>query len=247
MTGFLGVIQRNINAGADSIPLFEIANTYRSPGKQKHPAEERVCAIALYGKFAAKSWKDAARPVSFYDLKGIVEAVAEYAGCRELCSAKAVRSYLLPETSQEIRMWQNPVGFFGQVAPAVLRQWDIKDPVFYAELSIDKMLAPGDAPRKFRDWPRYPAVERDLSLMVRDEVRCSDLMHEIRALGGGLVSGVGLFDLFRGKRVPEGFKNLAFRVVYRSPEKTLIAEEIQKLHDRIAETLVKKYQAQFQK
>ncbi len=101
--------------------------------------------------------------------------------------------------------------------------------------------------RPFIDWPRYPAIERDLSLIVKDDVLCGSLMQEIRGLGEGLIRDVKLFDLFRGKRIPEGYKNLAFRIVYQSPERTLISDQVQKLRDRIAEILVKKYEATFQK
>ena len=65
-------------------------------------------------------------------------------------------------------------------------------------------------------------------------------------MGQGLIREVALFDLFRGKRVPEGCKNLAFRVVYQSPERTLVSEDVQQLHEKIAQTLVQKYQASFQ-
>jgi len=246
VTSLLGVIQRNVNAGADSIPLFEIANIYALPDGHKHPVEERICAIALYGKKSKQTWLDAARPVTFYDLKGAIEAVLHSAGCSEICSARVSKSYLTQASSEELRVWQTPVAFLGEVSPEICKQWDLKEPVYYAEISMEKLFAHAKRVRNFKEWPRYPAIERDLSLVVKDSVKGGDLISEIRGMGQGLIRGVELFDLFRGKRVPEGFKNLAFRILYQSAERTLVSDEVQKLHDQIAQTLAQKHQASFQ-
>ena len=247
VTSLLNVIQKNVNAGADSVPVFEIANTYMMSDQQKHPVEERTCAIALYGKKAAQTWLDAARAVTFYDLKGCVEAILKNAGCEDLCIAKVQKSYFAEGMGEEIRTWQTPLAFLGQVSGELLKIWDLKEPVYYAEISLEKLLAQSQKMRTFKEWPKYPAIERDLSLVVKESVRGGDLISEIRGMGQGLIREVELFDLFRGKRVPEGCKNLAFRMIYQSAERTLVSDEVQKLHDRIAQTLVQKYQASFQK
>ena len=246
VTSLLGVVQKNINAGAESVPLFEIANIYYSQQAQKHPDEERICAIALYGKKARATWLDPVRPVTLFDLKGIVDELLERVGCSEICQAKSEKSYLIPETSQEIRLWQTPVVFLGEVQGALLKRFDIKEPVFYAEISIDKLLKEIKGVRRFQEWVRFPAVERDLSLTVKEEVKFEELMAEVRGLGQGLIRDIRLFDLYQGKRIPDGYKSLAFRIVYQSPERTLVSEEVQTLHDKIAETLVKKHHASFQ-
>ena len=246
VTSLLDVIQKNVNAGADSIRLFEIANIYNMPDAHKHPVEERVCAIALYGKKAAQTWLDTARPVTFYDLKGTVETVLGVAGCSEICTARATKSYLVTETAEEMRVWQTPVAFFGEVSAELCKARGLKEPVYYAEISFEKILSHVKGVRSFKEWPRYPAIERDLSLVVKTSVKGGDLMAEIRGMGQGLIREVTLFDLFRGKRVPEGYKNLAFRIIYQSVERTLVSDEVQKLHEKIAATLVQKYQASFQ-
>jgi phenylalanyl-tRNA synthetase beta chain len=246
VTSLLSVIQKNVNAGADSVPVFEIANIYSMPDAHKHPVEERVCAIALYGKKAVQTWLDAARPVTFYDLKGYVETILKNAGSEELCVAKVQKSYFAEGTSEELRTWQTPLAFLGQLSEELLGKWDLKEPVYYAEISLEKLIASSQKIRTFKDWPKYPAIERDLSIVVKDSVKSGDLMGEIRGLGQGLIQEVLLFDLFRGKRVPAGCKNLAFRVVYQSSDRTLVSDEVQKVHEKIAQTLVQKYQASFQ-
>ncbi len=246
VTSLLNVIRKNVNAGADSVQIFEIANIYGAPAGGKHPVEERTCAIALYGKKAVQSWLDAARAVTFYDLKGYVEAVLTSAGCQERCVAKIEKSYFAGQGAEEIRVWQTPVAFLGEVSGELLKKWDLKEPVFYAEISLEKLMEHAQKIPAFKEWPRYPAIERDLSLVVKESVKSGDLMREIQGMGEGLIREVSLFDLFRGKRVPEGCKNLAFRVVYQSPERTLVSEDVQKVHEKIAQSLVQKYQVSFQ-
>jgi phenylalanyl-tRNA synthetase beta chain len=216
------------------------------PDAHKHPVEERICANALYGKKASQTWRDAARPVTLYDLKGYVEAILKSVGCEDLCVAKVQKSYFEEGMAEELRTWQTPLAFLGQVSAELLKKWDLKEPVYYAEISLGKLLPQSQQIRTFKEWTKYPAIERDLSIVVKDSVKSGDLTGEIRGLGQGLIRGVELFDLFRGKRVPEGYKNLAFRVLYQSPERTLVSDEVQKIHDRIAQTLVQKYQASFQ-
>ncbi|MFA5390811.1 MAG: phenylalanine--tRNA ligase subunit beta [Candidatus Omnitrophota bacterium] len=246
VTSLLNVIQKNVNAGADSVQVFEVANIYSVTDAHKHPAEERICAIALYGKKAAQTWLDAARAVTFHDLKGYVEAILRNAGCTDLCVAKVQKSYFVEGTAEELRTWQTPLAFLGQVSVGLLEKWDLKEPVYYAEISLEKLLMQSQKIRTFKEWPKYPVIERDLSIVVKDSVKSGELMGEIHGLGQGLIREVVLFDLFRGKRVPEGCKNLAFRIVYQSPERTLVSDEVQKVHGKIAQTLVQKYQASFQ-
>lgn len=246
VTSLLNVIRKNVNAGADSVQIFEIANIYGAPPGAKHPVEERTCAIALYGKKATQTWLDAARAVTFFDLKGYVEAVLASAGCRELCVAKVEKSYFAGQRGEAIRAWQTPLAILGEVSEELLKQWDLKEPVFFAEISLENLVEHAKQVPAFKEWPRYPAIERDLSLVVNESVKSGDLTREIQGMGQGLIRQVVLFDLFRGKRVPEGCKNLAFRVVYQSPEKTLVSEDVQRLHEKIAQTLVQKYQASFQ-
>ncbi len=171
VTSLLNVIKKNVNAGADSIQIFEIANIYGAPPASKHPVEERTCAIALYGKKAAQTWLDAARAVTFYDLKGYVEAILASAGCQELCVAKIEKSYFAGQSAEAIRLWQTPLAFLGEVSGDLLKKWDLKEPVYYAEISLENLVQHACRTPTFKEWPRYPAIERDLSLVVKEAVK----------------------------------------------------------------------------
>ena len=94
--------------------------------------------------------------------------------------------------------------------------------------------------------PGFPAAERDLSLVVEEGLQIGEILEEIKRLGKGLVRNVELFDLFRGGRVPKGQKGVAFRMTYQSLERTLLSEEVQRLHETVAREVSKKFGASFQ-
>lgn len=244
LPGFASVIQKNLSWGARRIPIIEAAHLY-SQGKDKPPHEENSVGIALAGKAREKNWLDSERDYNFYDLKGILVGFFEQAGIR--VSFEPVQKHLFMNPgAEQIGVSGKAAGYLGEVHPAFLKHWDIEMPVFFAEFSLEKIL-PGVASKKiYSEVPRYPATERDLSLVVAESVHSGTVEQDILQLGKGLIRRVEVFDLFCGGRVPQGHKNLAYRILYQSLERTLVSEEIQRLHSEIAEQIAKKYQATFQ-
>lgn len=242
---FCAVMQKNLSWGASSMAFFEIANLYRQQ-KNKPPAEERSLGIALCGKSRLKSRLDSDRNYTFCDLKGIVAGFLQRLGA-EVQWALAQVSFLASPGAEEILINEKHAGYLGEIPWGRLKAWDIELPVFYAQLSLENLtkILSLEVPL-YKAVPRFPAIQRDLSVVVFESVQAGRIAEDIQKLGKNLVVGVELFDLFRGGRVPAGSKNLAYRVIYQSPEKTLLAEDIQKLHADIAATIVKKYQASFQ-
>ena len=117
------------------------------------------------------------------------------------------------------------VGWGGRIEPSALDAPPWADPVFGLELRLPDEPGAPVAPR-YRTIPPFPAVERDLALVVPDAVLAADVEAAIRAQGGSLLQGVGLFDLYRGKGVPEGHRSLAYRLRFLSAERTLTDEEV---------------------
>ena len=146
-----------------------------------------------------------------------------------------------------MKVEEESVGVLGELAPSICNQWDLRSQVFFAELSIQKLVRYLPKEKKLQPIPRFPAVERDLALIVDETVRAGEIAKEIKERGKGLIRQVELFDLFRGGRIPKGKKNIAFRIVYQSLERTLLSEEVQQLHNRIAADVIQKFQALFQK
>lgn len=247
LPSLLGVVQKNISWGATSVPLFEVANLYNIPEKGAgHPVERVSLGIALYGKAREKNWADSERHYSFYDLKGSIESFLKSLWLPSPVFKPVQKSYFMNPGAEEIYIEDDAVGFLGEVSTRLLKNFGIEGSAFYGQINLEKLPAFLGAKKQMLELPRYPAIERDIAVVVPETVQAKEIEAEIRAQEKALITEIRVFDLFRGGRIPKGYKNLAFRIVYQSREKTLLSEEIQNLHSRIAENIVKKFHATFQ-
>ncbi len=242
-TSFLEVLARNERAGERSVAIYEVANLYSRPSRAESPREEKTVGILLSGEHEA-GWSDTKRTLSFFDLKGIIEGYSESVGISNLSFSPVEVPFF--ETAARVNIGKEAVGIVGEIPVSAREAWDLRSRAFFAELSLERLVGHLPRIRKFRGIPRFPAVERDVSLVVDETVPSQEIVSEVKRLGKGLVREITLFDLFRGGRIPKGKKNLAFRVTYQSPERTLLSEEIQRIHDEIASELAQKFGAGFQ-
>lgn len=243
LTSFLPVLQKNFRHGQKSLRFFEIANIY-SQNESGKSQEKRVVSFVMSGDFRSKNWSDSGRGFNFFDLKGEVEsylmALGISAGYQTL-----VHPLLKDDSSLSLSTEAGQIGWLGEVSGNLLSKWDLDKPVYFAEIVLDDLKY--DMRQKpVKDFSKYPPVERDLSVTVRDEVTSGDIEKSIYAAAGPLLQKVELFDFFKGGRIPGGHKNLAYRLTYLSFEKTLISDEIQSLHTSIAQEITKKFGASFQ-
>jgi phenylalanyl-tRNA synthetase beta chain len=154
--------------------------------------------------------------------------------------------FLAPESRLSWSVNGEPVGECGEIDPKLYRAAEIEPRVFFARVSLDRLLPHVTWVRPFEEIAKFPSVKRDLSVTVPEKVKSEEIRGKIRELGQGLVHDVIVFDIFRGGRIAPGFKNLSFRVVYRSSEKTLVSDDVQKLHAGIAAEIVSRFEASFQ-
>ncbi|MBU1006127.1 MAG: phenylalanine--tRNA ligase subunit beta, partial [Candidatus Omnitrophica bacterium] len=136
------------------------------------------------------------------------------------------------------------IGMLGEIKSEVAKKFDIKQKVYLAELDVESLLKHATARKRFKVLPRYPSIKRDISLLVDDSVASSSISDIIRSIGGDLVKSVGVFDLYKGQQVGEGKKSLAYRVEYRSNDKTLKDEDVTQVHKNIQDALIKQLSAQ---
>lgn len=237
------VLARNERAGERSVPIFEIANLYRRRSKAEAPTEEKSLGLLVSGE-RRSGWKGPHRSYDYYDLKGILEEYLEVLGLRSLSFSPQPFPFL--EGSARVCVAKEAVGFLGVISPSAASEWDLRGPTAFAEISLARLVRHLPIEKKFEVLPRFPAVERDLSLAVEEGLQMGEIREEIKRLGKGLVRNVELFDLFRGGRIPKGQKGVAFRMTYQSLERTLLSEEVQRLHETLAGEISKKFGASFQ-
>lgn len=142
--------------------------------------------------------------------------------------------------SSVIKIGTDILGVLGEVKPDIAKRFDIKEKVYLADINMEVLLKHANLKKRFAALPRYPSVKRDISLLVDDTVTSSGIFNVVKEVGGNLVASIGVFDLYKGQQVPPGKKSLAYRVEYRSDERTLKDEEVSQIHKNIQEALIKK-------
>lgn len=247
LASFLNVIKHNYDHGATSVPIFEIAHLYSVP-KGKKTIEESHVGFALAGTFSEQSWMDKTRDYSFYDLKGMVISYLESVGCADVRLQADSQAELKQESSHAVYSGDTKLGYFGAVSDALLSEWGIEKDVYCAELNLDLLKSRVQKQISLEAMPKYPATSRDLAVVVAEDIKAGEVEEQIKSLNvdNGLIRKIEVFDIFRGGRVPEGYKNIAFRITYQSYEKTLVSEDIQKIHAEIGAKIADHFKATFQ-
>jgi phenylalanyl-tRNA synthetase beta chain len=242
----MNVAEKNYSLGAEGVPIFEIANTYELSKNKKGPVEKRTLGILISGDISNAGWLDQKRKYNFYDLKGILEAYFASVSCADIQFKKDNKRVLAEELSEAILFQDKEVGCFGKVCSRQLKKWNLDTDVFYAEIDLELITPKEEVIKKFVELPKFPSTSRDLSIVVPEATKSADIEKMIQDQGQGLIQSVELFDIFRGGRVEKGYKNMAYRVLYQSAEKTLMSEDVQELHSNIGANIAQKFEASFQ-
>src|SRR5436305_9612520 len=131
----------------------------------------------------------------------------------------------------------------GQLTPTVARSYDLRDPVFLAELNLDLLLARRNTEKSFKPLPGFPTVRRDVAMLVPEAMTHDRVLSIVKQARPANLESVELFDIFRGKNVPEGQKSLAYAFIYGSPERTLTDEEVNAAHQKLVAQFKERLQA----
>ncbi|MBM3981712.1 MAG: phenylalanine--tRNA ligase subunit beta [Planctomycetes bacterium] len=237
LPGVLQVAKHNLES-ADSVALYELGFVYL-PGKEKLPDEPRRLAIVLCGRRAPAAWDDpqGAPPkvYDFYDLKGVVESLAAdlHLPAVSFAATQSV-PWLHPMRAADLRVNGTSVGAFGELHPKVAASFGLADrAVMAAELDLEAVLAAVPARYGYRPFSTFPPAKRDIAIVIPEATTAEQVLAEIRAAGGDLLTDAALFDVYRGTGLPDGTKSLAFALTYQAPDRTLGEKEIVKAHEKV--------------
>ncbi|MFC5735310.1 phenylalanine--tRNA ligase subunit beta [Cytobacillus gottheilii] len=235
----LEVLKYNSARQNDSLAVYEIGSVFLSTGKDQLPEEKEHVAGAVTGLWVNHPWQGEKKPVDFYVLKGIVEALVDKLGINDRIEFRQTeRDGLHPGRTAEVLIDGKACGYIGQVHPIVEKELDLKA-TYVFELSLESLLAE-TAPLVYEAIPRFPSITRDIALVADQEVSSGHLLSIIKEAGGSLLKEVSVFDLYEGERMEAGKKSLAFSLKYFDPEKTLTDEEVVKAHTKVLEALEEK-------
>ena len=238
MVTMAAALEWNLNRGQRNVRLFEIGSHYRLRGAES--VETRVLTIGATGEAREKDLYHAARDYSFADLKGDIDAVGLLAG--SFSWQDGGEDWLHAARRGRVLLGSEQIGETGQLARRVAERFKLRQEVFFAELRLDPVYAAMRSlqdSRRYEPLPRFPAVERDFSLVLAEGTHFSNVSDAIRSLPIAEIVSIEATDLFRGKNVPAGKYSLLVRVTLQSREATLTDAQIGDFSARIVAALEK--------
>lgn len=241
----LEAVARNLSRKNEDVQLYEIGSVFHPKALPvtQQPDEPQILAGALTGRRDALGWNQDKSPVDFYDAKGIVEVLLEKLGVAKYTVETGQHYALHPGKTALFKKGLETIACVGEVHPQVLENFGIAKPVYYFEAAVDTLMQYASETVKYQPLPKYPAVSRDLALLVDAELRASDIEKTIRKSGGALLKEAYLFDVYTGKQVADGQKSLAFSLLFQSGEKTLTDDEVDQAYQRVLAALEKTHNA----
>jgi phenylalanyl-tRNA synthetase beta chain len=244
-------MQHNRNHGRRALRLFEFGHVFARTDAADVLidgfAEHEALAVALTGPVAPAHWDAPARAADVFDLKGVAELLLDDLGVTGVtmtpAEGDAVAAHGLTMTAGEA---DAPLGALVRVAPDVAADFDLDAaPVFVAEFDVDALRrhARPRVDRVYEAVARFPAVERDLAVVVSADQPAGPLLAAVREAGAPLLEDATVFDLYAGAGVPAGQQSVAFALRFGAPDRTLTDEEVDTRVRAIVETLHARFDA----
>lgn len=227
LPGLLAVVARNLNVGAERIRLFEIGRVFHEPGEGAPPDERRALALLGAGLAEPSHHEVPPRPYGFADLKAGLEMLAARLGWPDVAWRASEAAGFQPGSTARVTC--GPCrGTAGKVDPAVAERFGVERDLWALEIDVDALLR-SDLPRvSARPPARYPGSERDVTLLVPEELEYARLEETVQAVDGTPLEGIALADTYRGDDLPAGRLAMTLRLTFRSRERTLTTEEIER-------------------
>lgn len=218
---------RNYSRNNEYARLFEIGKVYiPKEDETAIPTENNILTIGMYGN------------CDYLDLKGVVENALEALGLsRVMFARESDNPSYHPGKTAAIMIGNKKAGVLGEVHPDVSENYGVETGCYLAELNLDILFEYSKTNKKYKALPKFPAVTRDIALLVDDEVLVQEIEETIKRAGNTLVEKVQLFDIYKGAQIPEGKKSIAYAIAYRDEKKTLTDNDVNKVHDKILRSL----------
>lgn len=247
-------LKRNINFQKSNVKLFEMGKVFTPQGENEQPIEKERLVGMLSGRRngEASSLYFTDENVDILDAKGVVEQILETLRLQGCDNTTDLVQFRLPEQGEadpysdpeQCLLLDTEKGVLGQIArlqPVVARNFGIKQEVFFFDLDFELLCALQAIPKNFCSLPVFPAVKRDIALLVPENVKAGDLLQEVRSSKEKFIEHCEIFDVYQGKSLQKGTKSVAISVTYRSPTKTLTEKNVNKSHTKIIQQLTSRF------
>jgi phenylalanyl-tRNA synthetase beta chain len=238
MPGLVAALRFNLNREAQAFHAFEIGKNFTRDGDF---SSERTCLAAVsYGPYSLSAVGQSPAVAGFYSVKGVLETLLDSCGASVNISYKPIEAasypFLHPGRAAEILLSGELIGYLGELHPAEAMRLDLSGACAVYELDLAKLISYGFAPRKTIEAPpRFPAIRRDLALVLDRNFPADVVIKTIRECGSSLLESVELFDVYEGSAVAAGRKSVALACRYRAKDRTLTDEEVNRVHAVLVE------------
>ena len=218
LNGLLTSLSTNYNRRNKDVKLYELANIYlpKNLPLTELPDERMQFTLGMYGEG------------DFFTMKGVVEELFDKLGMRKKVhyDPKCSRPYLHPGRKAEILYENTAVGYIGELHPDVADRYKIGERTYVAVLDMPAVIPFADFDRKYQGLAKYPAVTRDLSMVVPKEILVGQIEDVLTQRGGKLLEGCKLFDIYEGSQIVSGYKSVAYSITFRAKDHTLTDDEV---------------------
>lgn len=227
--GMLTSLSTNSNRRNKDVRLYELANVYlpKQLPLTELPDERMQLTLGMYGN------------CDFYDLKGMLESLFAKMGLSDTAvfDPQAGKSFLHPGRQAKVIYQGRELAYLGEVHPEVLANFNIKQKAYVAVVDMATLTELSNFGKKFVEIPKYPAMTRDISLTMKKDILAGQIEEIIRSKGGKLLESYELFDIYEGAQLEEGYKSLAYNIVFRAKDRTLTDDEVNNAMNKIIKAL----------
>ncbi|NJK57650.1 MAG: phenylalanine--tRNA ligase subunit beta [Pleurocapsa sp. SU_5_0] len=245
-SGLLDAFVYNQSQGNGALNAFEIERVFSQTEEQL--TERDSVAGIMGGNITPQGmWVNGGKgtPMTWYQAKGILENVLSNLGISVEYRSETEESRLHPGRTAALWLQGKPLGVFGQIHPQLAQAKDLANEVYLFELDFSLLLTAlnRDAVTtpKFKTYSTYPGSDRDLAFFAPLDLSVAEITKAMNQVGGKLLQQVEVFDEYKGKNVPDGQRSLAFNLVYQASDRTLTDQDVDPVHQKVRDTLVKKF------
>ncbi|TAG91791.1 MAG: phenylalanine--tRNA ligase subunit beta [Oscillatoriales cyanobacterium] len=261
LSGLIDAFGYNLEQGNGALNGFEVGRIFwkEDGGQDAHPTinggqdarptmkEADAVAGIIGGDPTVWKWQQSGRdrPLTWFEAKGILESVFQQLGLAVEYASDSSNSRLHPGRTAALSLNGKHLGIFGQLHPQLQQEKDLPEQVYVFQLDLAVLLAElgltQNSTRKFAAYSSFPASDRDIAFFAPIEVAVAQMQSAMKQAGGSLLDSVELFDEYRGDNVPAGQRSLAFRLVYRSGDRTLSETDVEPAQQKVRDVLVEKF------
>ena len=238
LSGLLDAVRTNFNYQKRDLKLFELGKVFSASNKENElPNERELFAFVLTGNETLQNKAMPVRELDFYDAKGALEAAADALNLAELEFAATEAKHLRKGQAAEIFSNKKSVGTIGRLSDEIAATYKFKQSVFIAEVDLQTLLEAEQQKVAYHPLPVYPSIVRDVSLLVKRTVSFAEIKEAIETENFELIRSIEFVDVYEGKGVADDERSITVRLEYRSDERTLLEEEVEKIHSAILQNL----------